>query len=312
MDERVETLIYEGSGGRTRLDVFLAARLPDLSRSRIQALIREGLVSVNDRPATKAGLELTPGTRVTVHLPPPRPSHLTAETIPLDIIFENADLIVVNKPAGMVVHPAPGHDSGTLVHAILGYAGDLQGIGGEERPGIVHRLDKDTSGLLLIAKTERAQRWLQEQFKERRVMKIYWALVDGAPPTPQGRIEAAIGRHPSQRKQMAILPVGKGRAAVSEYTTLERFPQHTLLEVRPLTGRTHQIRLHLAFLGCPVAGDTVYGRRKPTLPLERHFLHAARLTITLPGETQPRCFEAPLPPDLQQVLDQLRRTTVQF
>lgn len=313
MDEQIETYVYDGGGeARLRLDVFLAARLTRLSRSRIQALIREGRVRVNGQTVWKAGLDLAPGAWVEVHIPPPRPSPLTAEAIPLDVVFENAELLVVNKPAGMVVHPAPGHEGGTLVNAILGYAADLAGIGGEKRPGIVHRLDKDTSGLLLIAKNEAAQRWLQEQFKSRQVEKVYLALVDGAPPTPDGRIEAAIGRDPVQRKKMAIVPAGKGRAAVSEYRTIERFPQHTLLEVHPLTGRTHQIRLHLAFLGCPVAGDTVYGRRQPTVPLERHFLHALRLKITLPGESEPRLFEAPLPDDLQAVLDHLRRTTVQF
>ncbi len=313
MNEQVEVFVCErAEEARARLDVFLAGRLPKLSRSRLQALIRDGYVRVNGVVIHKPGLDLSPGARVEVHIPPPRPSRLTAEAIPLDVVFENAHLLVVNKPAGMVVHPASGHESGTLVHAVLGYAGDLEGIGGEERPGIVHRLDKDTSGLLLIAKTEQAQRWLQEQFKNRQVEKVYWALVDGAPPTPTGRVEAAIGRDPVHRQRMTIVPTGRGRPAVSEYCALERFPQHTLLEVRPLTGRTHQIRLHLAFLGCPVAGDVVYGRRKPTVPLERHFLHALRLKITLPGEAQPRLFEAPLPLDLQAVLDQLRRTKVQF
>lgn len=313
MSEQVETFVYEGiKEDKVRLDVFLAGCLPKFSRSRIQTLIREGRVQVDGQTVQKPGFALSSGARVEVHIPPPRPSRLAAEAIPLDIVFENADVLVINKSAGMVVHPAPGHESGTLVQAVLGYAEDLEGIGGEERPGVVHRLDKDTSGLLLIAKTEQAQRWLQEQFKNRQVEKVYWALVDGAPPTPTGRIEATIGRDPARRQKMAIVPTGKGRPAVSEYRTLERFPQHTLLEVRPLTGRTHQIRLHLAFLGCPVAGDVVYGRRNPTLPLERHFLHALRLKIVLPGETQPRLFEAPLPPDLQRVLDQLRQTKVQF
>ncbi len=311
MGETVETFTYEVDGEGGRLDVFLVGRLPHLSRSRVQTLIREGYVRVNGRVVTKSGFALTAGARVEIDVPPPRSTSLVAESIPLDVIFENADMLVINKPAGMVVHPAPGHESGTLVHAVLGYADDLEGIGGEERPGIVHRLDKDTSGLLVIAKNEQAQRWLQEQFQNRQVEKVYFALVDGVPPTPAGRIEAPIGRHPGDRKRMAIVSSAKGRQAVSEYRTLERFPHHTLLEVRPLTGRTHQIRLHLAFLGCPVVGDVVYGRRRSSIPLERHFLHAFRLKITLPGEAEPRCFEAPLPPELQAVLDQLRRTKVQ-
>jgi 23S rRNA pseudouridine1911/1915/1917 synthase len=166
-------------------------------------------------------------------------------------------------------------------------------------------LDKDTSGLILLAKNDSAHRWLQNQFKARQVVKIYLALVDGAPPTPSGRIEAAIGRDPTQRKQMAVTSAEKGRAAVSEYCTLETFRHHTLLEVRPITGRTHQIRLHLAFIGCPVAGDTVYGRKQPTLPLSRHFLHAARLTLCLPGEATPRTFEAGLPEELNGLLRNL-------
>lgn len=311
MGTTVETFAYETEADEGRLDVFLVGRLPHLSRSRIQALIRAGHVRVNGRIVTKSGFALPGGAHVEIQIPPPRAISLVAEPIPLDVVFENADMLVINKPAGMVVHPAPGHESGTLVHAVLGYAEDLEGIGGEERPGIVHRLDKDTSGLLLIAKNERAQRWLQEQFKNRRVEKIYLALVDGVPPTPTGRIEAPVGRHPIDRKRMAIVSSAKGREAISEYRVLERFPQHTLLEVRPFTGRTHQIRLHLAFLGCPVVGDVLYGRRRSSIPLQRHFLHAFRLKITLPGEAEPRCFEAPLPSELQAVLDQLRRTTVQ-
>jgi len=212
----------------------------------------------------------------------------------------------VDKPAGMVVHPAAGHDSGTLVHAVLGYDPEIEGIGGEERPGVVHRLDKETSGLILLAKNDNAHHWLQDQFRLRQVEKTYLALVDGAPPTPSGRVEAAIGRDPSHRKQMAVLPPGKGRESVSEYKTREKFAHHTLLEFRPHTGRTHQIRLHCAFLGCPIVGDKVYGRKNPTVEIHRHFLHAAKLKIILPGEKQPRIFEAPLPGELERVLDELR------
>lgn len=292
-----------------RLDKFLVERLPELSRSRIQALIREGQVAVNGAAPRKAGQMLEAGAEITVYLPPPQPSELIPENIPLEILYESADLLVVNKPAGMVVHPAAGHGAGTLVHAALAHAPEIEGIGGERRPGVVHRLDKNTSGLILLAKNDATHRWLQDQFRMRKIEKTYLALVDGRPPTPNGRIEAPVGRDPRQRKRMAIVTPEKGRAAISEYCTLESFTAHTLLEVHPVTGRTHQIRLHLAFLGCPVAGDTVYGRRHSTIPLERHFLHAARLKVRLRGEKNPRLFEAPLPDELRAVLDKLRRDT---
>ncbi len=213
--------------------------------------------------------------------------------------------MVVNKPAGMVVHPAAGHFRGTLVHAALAHAPQLEGIGGEQRPGVVHRLDKNTSGLILLAKNDRSHRWLQHQFRLRKVDKMYLALVDGAPPTPEGRVEAPIGRDTAHRKKLAVLPPGRGREAISEYFTRQCFASHTLLEVHPLTGRTHQIRLHMAFIGCPVVGDTLYGRKKPTLLIEQHFLHAARLKILLPGDTTPSVFESPLSEDLARLLQRL-------
>jgi 23S rRNA pseudouridine1911/1915/1917 synthase len=289
-----------------RLDKFLVTCMPDFSRSRLQALIKEGMVKVNEEVVTKVGHLVEDGSRVEVTIPPVQPVEILAQAIPLNIIFENDDLVVVDKPAGMVVHPAAGHEDGTLVNAVLAHAPDLEGIGGEQRPGIVHRLDKDTSGLILIAKNDRTLQSLQDQFREREVHKVYIALSDGHPPTPTGRIEAAIGRDTTQRKQMAIVSERKGRAAASEYTTLESFPEHTLFEVHPETGRTHQIRLHLSFLGCPIVGDTVYGRRRPSLPIDRHFLHAARLTVVIPGESEARTFESPLPEDLRSVLEFLR------
>ena len=289
-----------------RLDHYLVECLPEFSRSRLQALVKDGFVLVDNVPAKKAGQKLEPGSQVEVRIPPPAPSGLVGEDIPLDIVFENDDLLVVNKPAGMVVHPSAGHDTGTLVHAVLGYEPDIEGIGGEERPGVVHRLDKETSGLILLAKNDHAHRWLQDQFRLRKVEKTYLALVDGAPPTPSGRVEAPIGRDPSHRKKMAIMPPGKGRAAVSEYVTLESFKEHTLLEFHPHTGRTHQIRLHCMFLGCPIVGDKVYGHRKQSIELDRHFLHATRLKIILPGEKVAKTFEAPLPGELVEVLDELR------
>jgi 23S rRNA pseudouridine1911/1915/1917 synthase len=289
-----------------RLDKFLVGQLQEFSRSRIQGLIADGFVDVNGRAAKKAGQTLENGFSVTVRVPPVVPADVVAEDILLDIIFENEDLIVVNKPAGMVVHPSAGHTSGTLVNAVLGYDPEIEGIGGEERPGVVHRLDKETSGLILLAKNERAHRWLQDQFRLRKVDKTYLALVDRKPPTPAGRVETYIGRDPSHRKQMAIVSESRGRIAISEYKTLETFRDHTLLEFHPLTGRTHQIRLHCAFLKCPIVGDPIYGRRKFSVEIDRHFLHAYRLKISLPDEKETRLFEAPLPEELERVLTSLR------
>jgi 23S rRNA pseudouridine1911/1915/1917 synthase len=306
LSDRIEIFQYEGEKNE-RLDKFLVTSMPEFSRSRLAGLIADGFVEVNGEPAKKAGQSIESGAQVTVRIPPPVPSGLVGENIPLDILFENDDLLVVNKPAGMVVHPAAGHASGTLVHAVLGYDPDIEGIGGEERPGVVHRLDKETSGLIVLAKNDNAHHWLQDQFRLRQVEKMYLALVDGAPPTPSGRVEAAIGRDPSHRRKMAIVPLAKGREAISEYKTLESFPSYTLLEFHPFTGRTHQIRLHCVFLGSPIVGDAVYGRKKPSVDIKRHFLHAFRLKITIPGEKIPRTFEAPLPAELVSVLDKLRQ-----
>ena len=307
MSDRVLQFLFEKDSPE-RLDKFLVKQVPEFSRSRIQGLISDGHVDVNGQAAKKAGQTLESGFNVTVRIPPTAPTDLIAEDIPLDVLFENEDLLVVNKPAGMVVHPAAGHASGTLVNAVLGYDPDMEGIGGEERPGLVHRLDKETSGLILLAKNERAHRWLQDQFRLRKVEKTYLALVDGKPPTPTGRVEAYIGRDPSHRKKMAIVSESRGREAISEYKTIESFPRHTLLEFHPLTGRTHQIRLHCEFLGCPIVGDQIYGKKKSTINIHRHFLHAYRLKIVLPGEKEPRFFEAPLPVELEDALVTLRNS----
>ena len=295
---------YDGESS-LRLDKFLVQQIPDLSRSRLQALIKDGLVLVAGEVVTKTGYKLDNGQAVQVTVPPVVSTDLVPEDIPLDIVFENDDMLVVNKPAGMVVHPAAGHETGTLVHAVLAHAPQMEGISGEHRPGIVHRLDKDTSGLIVLAKNDRALQWLQKQFKDRLVKKIYLTLVDGQPPTPNGRVEAPIGRDSTQRKQMAVVSASRGRNAISEYFTEQQFENHTLLKVHILTGRTHQIRVHMGFLGCPVVGDTLYGRRRKTLPVKRQFLHAAHLEICLPGENEVTVFDAPLPEDLQRVLDTL-------
>ena len=306
MNERQVRFEVPLPGGR--LDLALVVYVPDLSRTRIQQLIRSGLVKIDGLIITKPGFRLNGGEVVEILIPAPTPSTLKAEKIPIDIIFETEDLLLVNKPAGMVVHPSVGHDTGTLVHAALAHSPEMEGVGGEIRPGVVHRLDKDTSGLIILAKNDAAHHELQQQFKDRSVEKVYLALVDGQPPTPSGRIEAHIGRDPRYRKRMAVVHSGKGREAITIYHTKESFSEHSLLEVHPKTGRTHQIRVHLAYIQCPVVGDREYGRKRPTLPIGRQFLHAASLTIRLPGESTSRRFEAPLPSDLEAVLDDLHRS----
>ena len=289
-----------------RLDRFLTSRMPGYSRNQIQRWIQNGRVRVNGVVVTKNALPLERGNSVLVSIPEPQTSQLIPEPIPLDIIYEDDNLLVINKPPGMVVHPSPGHESGTLVHAVLAHAPELRGVGGVKRPGVVHRLDKDTSGLIIMAKDDDTHRFLQGQFKQRSVEKTYLALVDGHPPTSRGRIEAPIGRDPSRRQRMAVVPPTRGREACTTYETLKKFDRHTYLEVRLLTGRTHQIRVHMAFLKNPIVGDTIYGRKKPSLLLDRQFLHAARLRILIPGKVTPLCFEAPLAEDLQHALESIR------
>ena len=312
-----ETRVYRfHEAGPLRLDHFLVTVLPDHSRSFLQNLIKDGMVSVEGVTVTKTGFKLEGTKAVKVIVPPPADSDLVPEDIPLDIIYEDGNLIAINKPAGMVVHPSAGHDSGTLVHAVLAHCPDIEGVGGVRRPGIVHRLDKDTSGLILVARNAAAQRHLQMQFAERRTEKTYLALAAGKPPTPEGRIETHIGRDPSHRQRMAVVPPSRGRPAATIYSTREQLKDFTLLEVHPLTGRTHQVRVHLAYIGCPVAGDGVYGSPLHIPPNAegiggdtggsvRQLLHAWKLKITLPGEAEPREFEAPLPEDFQHFLESI-------
>lgn len=309
VSEQRITLEYSSSQP-IRIDKVLATHLPELSRSRLQSLIKAGYVSIDGRVISKPSEILSGKVQIEILIPPQTPSDLKPEYIPLEIIFENDDVIVVNKPAGMVVHPSAGHDSGTLVHAALAHAPAMEGVGGEVRPGIVHRLDKDTSGIILLAKNDLTHHWLQNQFSSRQVEKIYTALVDGSPPTPSGRVEAPIGRDPHNRKLMAVVSTLKGRDAISEYRTLENFKKHTLLEIHPITGRTHQIRLHMKFLGCPIAGDRIYGKHKATVPLSRHFLHAKQLAIKLLGDEEPRTFEAALAPELKQTIILLQSSDI--
>ncbi|MDP3046384.1 MAG: RluA family pseudouridine synthase [Chloroflexota bacterium] len=292
-----------------RLDRYLAETWPDLSRSRLQRLIADGLVCVNDAP-TRSSYKVRTGDSLTVRIPPPSPLSIAPEDIPLRVFYEDHDVVVIDKPAGVVVHRAPGHPAGTLVNALLAHCPDLAGIGGVERPGIVHRLDKDTSGLMVVAKNEGAHQNLARQIKERTVTKRYLALVHGEFRPPQGTIDAPIGRDPRNRQRMAV--VAGGRAAASTYVTLERLGPYSLLEVQIHTGRTHQIRVHLAHVGHPVVGDPVYGRKGKGAagqpggqPLNRQFLHAAVLGFRLPSTGEYREFRCELPADLREVLEGL-------
>ena len=303
----IETRRFTFTGEKAeRIDHFLTERIPQLSRSQIQRLIKGGFVNVDEICVTKTGYSLSSdGTKITIQIPEPSPSHLIPEKTPLDIIFEDKNLIVINKSAGMVVHPSAGHSTGTLVHAVLGHDANIDGVGGERRPGVVHRLDKNTSGVIILAKNDFAHHWLQKQFKSRKVEKKYTALVDRHPPTESGKINAPIFRDKIKRKQMAIAPRGKGREAVTIYRTIKKYKKYSLLEVDLLTGRTHQIRVHLSSIGSPITGDTVYGFSTPTIKLNRHFLHAQSLGIRLPDSKEFRVFTAELPPELQEIIHTL-------
>jgi 23S rRNA pseudouridine1911/1915/1917 synthase len=272
----VKTLELTADRVSERLDVFLARRVDGLSRSHARRLIDGGLVTVNGR-RERPSLHLASGARVVATLPAVEDAKPSPESIPLTIIHQDEDVIVVDKPAGLTVHPAPGHPSGTLVNALLAIAPELAEARETVRPGIVHRLDKDTSGLLVVARSERARASLIHQLKQREVHKTYLALVQGVPEPAQGTIEAPIGRHPRNRKKMAVV-VG-GREAETKYRAREVLKGFALLEVEPVTGRTHQVRVHLAAIGHPVVGDSVYGRRSPLVG--RQFLHASRLAFEL-------------------------------
>lgn len=288
-----------------RLDRFLVQRQPAISRNVIQQAITGGAVLVNGK-TSKSGYTLRSGDNIQISgvTPYQETSKAHPTPIPLDVIYEDEDLLVVNKPAGLVVHPAPGHTDDTLVNALLAYLPSLQTEDEQARPGIVHRLDKDTSGLLLVAKTPRAHKALVEQMKHHEIIKRYLALVEGNVSLEQGSIDAPIGRDPRHRQQMAITVVGS-REARTHFRVLQRFSRHTLLQLQLETGRTHQIRLHLKAIGHPVVGDLMYGSGNvlKRTPLKRQFLHAYQLQLLHPVTGQQLEFEAPLPEDLQSVLD---------
>jgi len=300
-----QTFTFATNRPGERLDRVLSELLPDLSRAHIQRLIKKGEITVKGTTVVKPSTRLDGGETVTINIPPVEPQPLLAERIPLDIIYQDDEVVVVNKPAGMVVHPATGHNSGTLVNALLAHVPQLALVGGTRRPGIVHRLDKDTSGLIVVALTEVTRLAIKAQFQERTVRKSYLALVEGVLSPPEGMIDAPVGRSKHRRKRMAV--TRDGREAQTEYHTLEAYDAHTLVMAFPKTGRTHQIRVHFAFLGHPLVGDQVYGRRKQTVPLKRQFLHAQHITFTLPASGRELTLTAPLPGDLTHVLNWLKR-----
>jgi 23S rRNA pseudouridine1911/1915/1917 synthase len=308
----------ESDAAGQRLDTFIAGCLDDCSRSHAALLIRQGFVQVNGQ-SCKAGYRVKPNDSIIATIPPPRPTNLVAESIALDILYEDSDLLIVNKPADLVVHPAAGHSTGTLVHGILYHCPDLEGIGTEKRPGIVHRLDKDTSGILVVAKNGNAHHELSRQFKARSIQKHYLALVAGSPKSSQGRIDLPVGRHPVERKKMSTRST-RGREAMTLWRVRERLPGATLLDVELKTGRTHQIRVHCQAMGFPIVGDSVYGWkgafRKITAgnaglqavfkDVKRQMLHAYRLGFSHPADGRALSFEASLPGDMADILNKLR------
>ena len=300
-------LTVEPASAGARLDRWLSERLPNVSRARLQALIRGGLVRV-DGAVLKAAFRLRGGERIDVEIPPPPDETLAPEPVPLSIVYEDDHVLVVDKPAGMVVHPGAGRSQGTLAAAVLAHAPATAGVGGPRRPGIVHRLDKDTSGLLVVAKTAAAYDDLVTQLAARTVTRRYLAVVHGRVRANESVVDAPIGRHPSDRVKMAIRPAGRGKRAVTRYRVLERFAHFTLLEVRLETGRTHQIRVHLASLGHPVVGDDVYGKPRLHSPvsIEGYALHAAALAFMHPAFRKVIECTAPLPERIEHLLSHLR------
>ena len=304
MDTRTLTATTESAGAR--LDAFLAARLPDLTRSAAARLIEGGLVTVDGKPAGKSA-RLTGGETVSVTLPQAEEPEARPQNIPLDVVYEDRDVIVVNKPTGMVVHPAPGHPDGTLVNALLYHCGEsLSGIGGRKRPGIVHRIDRDTSGLIIAAKNDAAHLALAAQLADHTLARTYECLAVGNFREDSGTVNAPIGRHPVDRKRMAVVRQG-GREAVTHWEVIARYPGVTHLRCRLETGRTHQIRVHLAHIGHPILGDMVYGAKKPVPGLTGQCLHAVGLRFLHPRTGEPVELTCPLPEEFVRMLDKLRR-----
>ena len=306
------SVILPAEAAGQRLDRALADAVPSLSRERLKALMLEGAVTVAGKRPTPS-LRVVGGEEVSVSVPEAAPATAQAQQIPLAIVYEDADLIIVDKPAGLVVHPAAGNPDGTLVNALLHHcAGQLSGIGGVARPGIVHRIDKDTSGLLVVAKTDLAHEGLAKQFATHSIGRRYLAVVAGRPSPPAGRIEGAIGRHPVHRKKMDIVSPGKGKHAVTHYRTLQPLKDAALVECRLETGRTHQVRVHMASSGHPLLGDPLYGRTRAShrdvlksLGFVRQALHARSLQLVHPRTQENLAFESPVPSDIQELIEAL-------
>jgi len=313
MLEKWREISVEPAGNGSRIDVFLSGRLMKLTRSHIGRLVSEGLVLMDGR-RVKSGTRVKEGARIHYRVPLVRPLTIQPEAIPLDIVYEDANVAVVNKPSGMVVHPSAGHYTGTLVHALLHHYQRLSTLGGMERPGIVHRLDKDTSGLLIVAKDEQSHVNLSEQLRDRTLTRLYYAVAHGRLREDAGIIETDIGRHPTDRKRMSAHP-RKGRHAITEFEVVERLKGFTFLRLRLKTGRTHQIRVHLAFRGHPVVGDSVYGGKKrqrfkgmARRLIERQALHAYKIGFIHPQQGETMKFQAPLPDDIEELLAMIRES----
>ena len=302
MDQR----LFVAEENCKRLDVFLSDQTEDFTRSRLKKLIEDGQVSVNGVAVKKAGAEIKRGDSVTVQIPEAVEYSVKPENIPIDIVYEDGDFAVVNKPQGMTVHMGNGNESGTLVNALLYALDSLSGIGGVLRPGIVHRIDKDTTGLLVVAKNDKAHVSLASQIAEKTCHRTYYALLEGNLKEERGRVVTDIGRHPTERLKMAVLPEGKGKIAITDFETVAHFgADFTLCKFDLQTGRTHQIRVHAKHLGHPVAGDPVYGYKKQKVKADGQLLHAKRLELTHPTTGERMVFNAPLPPAFQEILDKL-------
>jgi 23S rRNA pseudouridine1911/1915/1917 synthase len=311
-----ELLLLDDDAVGTRLDSFLASRIEAISRTRLQRAIEDGDVLVNNR-IVKASYRLRAADQIEIDLPEPGPVEILAEPIPLKIVYEDSDLVVVDKPAGIVVHPGAGIESGTLANALVFHFNELSGVAGRIRPGIVHRIDRETSGLLVVAKNDQAHEKLSDQFRDRSIFKMYVALVYGQMSRERGEVEANIGRSPNNRTRMAVLKGGAGRPARTLFQVDKRFQELTLLSVEIKSGRTHQIRVHLSHIGYPVVGDIAYGQgrentvqdvmtRQGIKSLGRHFLHSSRLAFEHPTSHERMEFSSPLPPELESMLEGLK------